>query len=103
MKDFIHDGSKVNRPNLTPLTFAKELAGESLKTGFSSRSLSTKDNKKAHQAYRGLKAFGIEVPAARGVLYTHNEAAVLFANQKLRSHHAYEVDFVTFKIVWTRR
>lgn len=96
MKDFIHDGSKVNRPNNALDIYLKELGSESPKlVQLINRSIH-KENKR-HVKHIGSKAFGIQY-LLRGI-YTHNGLLYFHTQIRNRSNVPFEVDFVTFKIV----
>ena len=96
MKDFIHDGSEVNRPNNALDIYLKELGCESPKLVHLISKSIHKDNRR-HIKHIGCKAFGIQY-LLRG-LYTHNGLLYFHTQIKNRSNVPYEVDFVTFKIV----
>ena len=96
MKDFIHDGSEVNRPNNALDIYLKELGSESPKLVYLI-SKSVHKDKKRHIKHIGSKAFGIQY-LLRG-LYTHNGLLYFHTQVKNTSNVPYEVDFVTFKIV----
>ena len=95
-KDFIHDGSEVNRPNNALDIYLKELGCESPKLVHLISKSIHKDNRR-HIKHIGCKAFGIQY-LLRG-LYTHNGLLYFHTQIKNRSNVPYEVDFVTFKIV----
>lgn len=96
MKDFIHDGSKVNRPNNALDIYLKELGSESPKlVQLINRSIH-KENKR-HVKHIGSKAFGIQY-LLRGI-YTHNGLLYFHTQVRNRSNVPFEVDFVTFKVV----
>lgn len=96
MKDFIHDGSEVNRPNNALEIYLKELGSESPKLVHLINSSIYKENKR-HVKHIGSKAFGIQF-LLKGI-YTHN--GLLYFHTELRntSNVPFDVDFVTFKIV----
>ena len=96
MKDFIHNGSEVNRPNNALDIYLKELGSESPKLVYLISKSVHKDNKR-HIKHIGSKAFGIQY-LLRG-LYTHNGLLYFHTQIRNRSNVPYEVDFVTFKIV----
>lgn len=96
MKDFIHDGSKVNRPNNALDIYLKELGSESPKLVQLINKSIHKENKR-HVKHIGSKAFGIQY-LLRGI-YTHNGLLYFHTQVKNTSNVPYEVDFVTFKIV----
>lgn len=96
MKDFIHDGSKVNRPNNALDIYLKELGSESPKLVQLINKSIHKENKR-HVKHIGSKAFGIQY-LLRGI-YTHNGLLYFHTLVRNQSNVPFEVDFVTFKIV----
>lgn len=96
MKDFIHDGSKVNRPNNALDVYLKELGSESPKLVQLINKSIHKENKR-HVKHIGSKAFGIQY-LLRGI-YTHNGLLYFHTQVRNQSNVPFEVDFVTFKIV----
>ena len=96
MKDFIHDGSKVNRPNNALDIYLKELGSESPKLVQLINKSIHKENKR-HVKHIGSKAFGIQylfcgISKQNRLLYLHTQV-------RNQSNVPFEVDFVTFKIV----
>ena len=96
MKDFIHDGSKVNRPNNALDIYLKELGSDSPKLVQLINKSIHKENKR-HVKHIGSKAFGIQY-LLRGI-YTHNGLLYFHTQVRNQSNVPFEVDFVTFKIV----
>ncbi len=96
MKDFIHDGSKVNRPNNALDIYLKELGSESPKLVQLINKSIHKENKR-HVKHIGSKAFGIQY-LLRGI-YTRNGLLYFHTQVRNQSNVPFEVDFVTFKIV----
>lgn len=96
MKDFIHDGSKVNRPNNALDIYLEELGCESPKLVQLINKSIHKENRR-HVKHIGCKAFGIQY-LLRGI-YTHNGLLYFHTQIKNFSNVPFEVDFVTFKIV----
>ena len=96
MKDFIHDGSKVNRPNNALDIYLQELGCESPKLVHLISKAIHKENGR-HVKHIGSKAFGIQY-LLRG-FYTHNGLLYFHTQIKNSSNVPFEVDFVTFKIV----
>ena len=96
MKDFIHDGSTVNRPNNALDIYLKELGSESPKLVQLINKSIHKENKR-HVKHIGSKAFGIQY-LLRGI-YTHNGLLYFHTQVRKQSNVPFEVDFVTFKIV----
>jgi len=96
MKDFIHDGSAVNRPNNALDIYLMELGSESPKlVHLIARSIH-KENRR-HVKHVGSQSFGIQY-LLRG-LYTHNGLLYFHTQVRNTSNVPYDVDFVTFKIV----
>ena len=84
MKDFLHDGEAVNRPNNSQEVYLKELGSESpLLVRLIMKSIH-KDDKRLVK-HIGCKRFGIQY-ILKGI-YTHN------------SNVPFTVDFVSFKVV----
>lgn len=96
MKDFIHDGSKVNRPNNALDIYLEELGCESPKLVHIIGKSIHKENRR-HVRHIGGKAFGIQY-LLRGI-YTHNGLLYFHTQIRNSSNVPFEVDFVTFKIV----
>lgn len=96
MKDFIHDGSKVNRPNNALDIYLEELGCESPKLVQLINKSIHKESRR-HVKHIGGKAFGIQY-LLRGI-YTHNGLLYFHTQIKNSSNVPFEVDFVTFKIV----
>ena len=96
MKDFIHDGSKVNRPNNALDIYLEELGCESPKLVHLIGKSIHKENR-CHVRHIGGKAFGIRY-LLRGI-YTHNGLLYFHTQIRNSSNVPFEVDFVTFKIV----
>ena len=96
MKDFIHDGSKVNRPNNALDIYLEELGCESPKLVQLINKSIHKENRR-HVKHIGCKAFGIQY-LLRGI-YTHNGLLYFHTQIKNSSNVPFEVDFVTYKLV----
>lgn len=96
MKDFIHDGNKVNRPNNALDIYLEELGCESPKLVQLINKSINKENRR-HVKHIGSKAFGIQY-LLRGI-YTHNGLLYFHTQIRNSSNVPFEVDFVTFKIV----
>ncbi len=97
MKDFIYDGSEVNRPNNALDIYLKELGKRVSETGISHLEVRPQETTKGTSKHIGSKAFGIQY-LLRG-LNTHNGLLYFHTQIRNRSNVPYEVDFVTFKIV----
>lgn len=96
MKDFIHDGSDVNRPNNALDIYLTELGGESPKLVRLIMQSIHKNNDREVK-HIGSKSFGIQY-LLRG-LYTHNGLLYFHTQIKNSSNVPFDVDFITFKIV----
>ena len=96
MKDFIHDGSSVNRPNNALDIYLEELGCESPKLVHLIMKSIHKNNKREIK-HIGSKSFGIQY-LLRG-LYTHNGLLYFHTLIKNSSNVPFDVDFITFKIV----
>lgn len=96
MKDFLHDGSAVNRPNNSMDIYLKELGTESpilvkLIMG------SIWKNNRRDIKHIGSKMFEVQY-TLRGI-YAHNGLLYFHTQVDNSSAVPYDVDFVTFKIV----
>lgn len=96
MKDFIHDGSEVNRPNNALDVYLKELGSESPRLVHLIMRSIHKENRR-HVRHLGSKSFGVEY-LVKG-LYTHNGLLYLHTQIRNASNVPFDVDFITFKIV----
>ena len=96
MKDFIHDGSEVNRPNNALDIYLQELGSESPKLVHLISKAIHKDNKR-HIKHIGSKAFGIQY-LLKG-LYSHNGLLYFHTELRNKSNVPFDIDFITFKIV----
>ena len=96
MKDFIHDGSTVNRPNNAMEIYLKELGSESPKLVRLIME-SIYKNDKREVKHIGSKRFGIQY-LLKGI-YTHNGLLYFYTQIKNESNVPFDVDFITFKIV----
>ena len=92
MKDFIHDGSEVNRPNNALDIYLKELGCESPKLVHLISKSIHKDNRR-HIKHIGSKAFGIQY-LLRG-LYTHKKLMKRTAIQEQVIFPLRAYDYVT--------
>lgn len=95
MKDFLHDGEAVNRPNNSQEIYLKELGSESpLLVRLIMKSIH-KDDKRLVK-HIGCKRFGIQY-ALKGI-YTHNGLLYFHTELKNSSNVPFTVDFVSFKV-----
>mgnify|MGYP000177717010 FL=1 len=96
MKDFLHDGEAVNRPNNSQEIYLKELGSESpLLVRLIMKSIH-KDDKRLVK-HIGCKRFGIQY-ILKGI-YTHNGLLYFHTELKNSSNVPFTVDFVSFKVV----
>ena len=96
MKDFLHDGEAVNRPNNSQEVYLKELGSESpLLVRLIMKSIH-KDDKRLVK-HIGCKRFDIQY-ILKGI-YTHNGLLYFHTELKNSSNVPFTVDFVSFKVV----
>jgi len=96
MKDFIHDGDAVNRPNNSMEIFLKELGNESpLMVRLIMKSIHAND--KRYVKHIGSKRFSIQY-LLKGI-YTHQNMIYFHTQIKNYSNVPYDIDFIRFKIV----
>lgn len=96
MKDFIHDGEAVNRPNNAMEIYMRELGNESpLLVKLIMRSIYKNDKREIKHI--GSKRFGIQY-LLKGI-YSHNGLLYFHLQLKNSSHVPFDVDHITFKIV----
>ncbi|MDD4992822.1 MAG: conjugative transposon protein TraN [Paludibacter sp.] len=96
MKDFIHDGSVVNRPNNALDIYLKDLGNESPKLVYLIMKSIYNDNHRTIK-HIGSKSFGIQY-LLKGI-YTYNNHLYFHTQIKNASNVPFDVDFITFKIV----
>ncbi|MCM1613909.1 conjugative transposon protein TraN [Phocaeicola massiliensis] len=96
MKDFIHDGNAVNRPNNAQEIYLKELGCESpMLVHLIMKSLHKENKRKVKHI--GCKRFGIQY-LLKGI-YVHNDLLYFHTEVKNQSNVPFDVDYITFKIV----
>lgn len=96
MKDFIHDGEAVNRPNNSMEIYLKELGSESpLLVRLIMKSIY--ENNDRLVKHIGCKRFGIQY-VLKGI-YTHNGLLYFHTELKNLSNVPFNVDYITFKVV----
>ena len=96
MKDFIHDGEAVNRPNNAMDIYLTELGSESPKVvHLIMKSIYKSDKRKVKHI--GCKRFGIQY-LLKGI-YTHNGMLYFHTQVKNGSNVPFDVDFIRWKIV----
>lgn len=96
MKDFIHDGSTVNRPNNSMEIYMTELGKESPKLVRLIMESIYKNNKREIK-HIGCKRFGIQY-SLKGI-YTYNGLLYFHTELENESNVPFDVDYLTFKIV----
>ena len=96
MKDFIHDGATVNRPNNSMDIFLSELGNESPHEVYMAMKSIYKNNKKEIKSIES-KRFGIQL-LLKGI-YIHNNLLYFHTEVKNSSNVPFDVDFIRWKIV----
>jgi conjugative transposon TraN protein len=96
MRDFMHDGEAVNRPNNALEIYMKELGNESPKLVYLINRSIYKNNKR-HVKHIGSKRFGIQY-LLKGI-YIHNGLLYLHTQIKNESNVSFDIDFIRMKIV----
>ena len=96
MKDFIHDGKLVNRPNNSMEIYLSELGDESPKSIQLAMEKIYKTNRKKEKHVKS-KQFGIEY-LLRGI-FSHNGMLYLHTEIKNTTDIPFDIDFIVFKIV----
>jgi len=96
MKDFIHDGSAVNRPNNSMEVFLRELGDQSpMMVNLIMRTVQANDRR--FVKHIGSKRFGIQY-LLKGV-YSHQNMIYFHTQTRNFSNVPYDIDFIRFKIV----
>jgi conjugative transposon TraN protein len=96
MKDFIHDGEAVNRPNNSLDIYMKELGNESPKiVNLIMKSIYRGDKREIKHI--GSKRFGIQL-LLKGI-YTYNDFLYFHIQTKNASQVPFDMDFIRIKIV----
>jgi conjugative transposon TraN protein len=96
MKDFIHDGEAVNRPNNSLDIYMKELGNESPKVvNLIMKSIYESDKREIKHI--GSKRFGIQY-LLKGI-YTYNNFLYFHIQTKNSSQVPFDIDFIRLKIV----
>ena len=96
MKDFIHDGATVNRPNNSMDIFLSELGYESPHEVYMAMKSIYKNNKKEIKSIES-KRFGIQL-LLKGI-YIQNNLLYFHTEVKNSSSVPFDVDFIRWKIV----
>ena len=96
MKDFIHDGKLVNRPDNSMEIYLSELGDESPKTVQLEMAEIYKSNRKTVKNVK-CKQFGIEY-LLRGI-FSHNGMLFLHTQIENTTDIPFDIDFIVFKIV----
>lgn len=96
MKDFIHNGEAVNRPNNSLEIYLKELGSESpLLVRLIMQSIHKNNDRLVKHI--GCKRFGIQY-TLKGI-YTHNGLLYFHTELKNSSNVPFNLDYITFKVV----
>ncbi|MDR0873133.1 MAG: conjugative transposon protein TraN [Prevotellaceae bacterium] len=96
MKDFIHDGEMVNRPNNSLEIYMKELGNESPNVvNLIMQSIYQSDKKEIKHI--GSKRFGIQL-LLKGI-YTYSDFLYFHIQMKNTSQVPFDIDFIRMKIV----
>ena len=96
MKDFIHDGEAVNRPNNSLDIYMKELGNESPKVvNLIMKSIYQSDKREIRHI--GSKRFGVQF-LLKGI-YTYNDFLYFHIQTKNTSNLPFDIDFIRIKIV----
>ena len=96
MKDFIHDGEAVNRPNNSLDIYIKELGNESPRVlNLIMRSIYQSDKKEIKHI--GSKRFGIQL-LLKGI-YTYDDFLYFHIQTKNATQVPFDIDFIRIKIV----
>lgn len=96
MKDFIHDGKRVNRPNNSMEIYLSELGNESPLTIRLAMEKIYKTNRKKVKNVKSNQ-FGIEF-SLRGI-FSHNGMLYMHTEIENTTDIPYDIDFIVFKIV----
>jgi conjugative transposon TraN protein len=96
MKDFIHDGEAVNRPNNSLDIYLKELGNQSPKVVQLIMQSIYQSNKREIK-HIGSKRFGIQY-LLQGI-YTYNDFLYFHTQVKNASNVPFDIDFIRLKIV----
>ena len=96
MRDFIHDGDVVNRPNNAQEIYLKELGSESpLMVRLIMKSIHAGNRR--YVKHIGSKRFAVQY-LLKGI-YTHQNMIYFHTQTKNMSNVPYDIDFIRFKIV----
>ncbi|MDR2384231.1 MAG: conjugative transposon protein TraN [Tannerella sp.] len=96
MKDFIHDGEAVNRPNNSLDIYLKELGNESPKVVYLIMKSIYKGDKREIK-HIGSKRFGVQL-LLKGI-YTYNDFLYFYIQTQNTSQVPFDMDFIRIKIV----
>lgn len=96
MKDFMHDGIAINRPNNSMEIYLKELGSESPRLVYLINCSIHKNDKRLVK-HIGSKRFGIQY-LLKGI-YSHNNLLYLHTSIKNSSNIPFDIDFIRFKVV----
>ena len=96
MKDFLHDGEAVNRPNNSLEIYLKELGNESPKLIYMiNRSIH--NNNRKHIRHIGSKRFGIQYLLKS--IHSNNSFLYLHMQIDNKTNVPFDIDFIRMKIV----
>jgi conjugative transposon TraN protein len=96
MKDFIHEGDAVNRPNNALEVYLKELGNESPKVvALIMKSIYQSDKREVKHI--GSKRFGVQY-LLKGI-YTYNNFLYFHTQLKNSSNVPFDIDFIRLKLV----
>jgi conjugative transposon TraN protein len=96
MKDFLHDGESVNRPNNAMPVYLTELGDESPRSVWLiSRAIYGDDRRSVRHI--GSKRFGVEFTLRS--IHIHNDLLYLHTQIRNASNVSFDIDFIRMKIV----
>lgn len=96
MKDFLHDGEAVNRPNNAMEIYMQELGSESpLLVSLIMKSIYKNDRREIKHI--GCKRFGVQF-LLKGI-YAHNDLLYFHLQLKNSSNLPFDVDYINFRVV----
>lgn len=96
MKDFLHDGEAVNRPNNSLEVYLKELGNESPKLVYMINRSIHKNNRK-HIRHIGSKRFGIQYLLKS--IHSNNSFLYLHMQIDNKTNVPFDIDFIRMKVV----
>lgn len=96
MKDFLHDGEAINRPNNSLAIYLKELGNESPRLVWLINRAVYNNNERIIK-HIGSKRFGVQY-LLKGI-YSHQGLLYLHTQIKNESNVSFDIDFIRMKIV----